>query len=176
MLILATLPFLALGGCGYGDSRLAHEAQISMIGMSANDLEACAGPPDKITKLSDETEIYTYVYKPSATGGFTVDLPLNLGGLNLGGSGTYCGTNLRVIDDTVTELHYTGADDETIGEDGVCAPIIRGCMRQPEATMQPVTGANYDRSSAFHPPPVPVQPPVSEEAAPTAAASSPPKK
>lgn len=169
--VLAVLPLLAISGCGYGQSRMAHEAQISMIGMSSNDLQACAGPADKITRLNDRTAIYTYIYKPSSTGGFNVQLPLSLGGISIGGSGTYCSANLRVVDNRVTELHYTGDNDKTIGDDGVCAPLIRGCMRQPEPTMQPVGSANYDRSSAFHSPPVPVQPVISEYASPPATPS-----
>ncbi|MBN9511386.1 MAG: hypothetical protein J0I21_20045 [Alphaproteobacteria bacterium] len=159
------LPLLALSGCGYGDSRMVHEAQISMIGMTSNDLQACAGPADKVTKLNDHAEIYTYLYKPASTGGFNVQLPLSLGGVSIGGSGTYCSADLRVVDNHVTELHYTGDNDKAIGDDGVCVPLIRGCMRQPEPTMQPVNGANYDRSSAYHSPPVPAQPPAAEEPA-----------
>lgn len=164
-LALAAVPLLA-AGCGYNESRLVHEAQISMIGMTASDLQNCAGPPDKITRLNDRTQVYTYLYKPPSNGAFNLQLPLSLGGVSIGGGGTYCSANLRVVDDRVTELHYTGDEDKTIGEDGVCEPLIRGCMRQPEPSMQPVGGRSYDRSSAFQPPPVPPQPPVSEETAP----------
>ena len=52
-LMLATL---SLAGCGYGASRQAHEAQISMIGMSSADLLACAGPPTKSTKINDQAQ------------------------------------------------------------------------------------------------------------------------
>lgn len=166
-LILATTPLLALSGCGYPESRLVHEAQISMIGMNSNDLQNCAGPPDKVTKLNDRTQVYTYLYKPPSNGAFNLQLPLSLGGVSIGGGGSYCSANLRLVDNRVTELHYTGDEDKTIGEDGLCEPLIRGCMRQPEPSMQPVGGNNYDRSSAFKPPAVPPQPPISEEAAPT---------
>jgi hypothetical protein len=147
----------ALGGCGYGASKAAHQAQISMIGMSEADLEACAGPPDKTIALNDAAHILNYVYKPNGTGGLTVDLPLNLGGVSLGGSGTYCTANFRVVAHQVTEVHYSGDNDKTIGSDGVCTPIIRGCLRQPEPTMRPVGGENQPHASAFGPPPVPAQ-------------------
>lgn len=159
-LLLATL---SLTGCGYGASRQAHEAQISMIGMTSADLMACAGPADKTTKLNDNARIDTYHYKPASSGGFTLTLPLTLGGVTIGGSGNACTTNVRLVNDRVTEVHYTGPDDLDIGSDGVCDPVIRGCMRQPEATMQPVTGADYGHSSAFHSPPVPRQPPGAQE-------------
>jgi hypothetical protein len=86
-----------------------------------------------------------------------------MGGVAIGGSGTGCTADVRVINDKVTEVHYTGADDLAVGEDGVCDAIFRGCMRQPEPTMQPVTGANYSHSSAFVAPPVPRQPSAAEE-------------
>lgn len=173
-LILATL---SLAGCGYSESRHAHLAQISMIGMSSADLLACAGPAAKSTKINDVAHVETYTYNPSATGGFNLTLPLSLGGVSLGGSGTGCIANVRIVNNKVTEVHYTGPDDMTIGGEGVCEPIFRGCLRQPEGTMQPVNGADYDQSSAFHSPPVPPQTSQAEdmEATPAAAASTPKK-
>ena len=153
-IMLATL---SLAGCGYGASRDAHLAQISMIGMSSADLLACAGPPAKSTKINDVAHVDTYTYNPAASNGLTLTLPLSLGGVALGGSGTGCIADVRVVHNNVTEVHYTGANDESIGQDGVCDPIFRGCLRQPEATMQPVNGTDYGKSSAFHSPAVPPQ-------------------
>ena len=48
---------LALAGCGYGASKAAHQAQISMVGMSEADLQACAGPPDKTIALNELTDL-----------------------------------------------------------------------------------------------------------------------
>jgi hypothetical protein len=174
-LMLATL---SLAGCGYGASRQAHEAQISMIGMSSADLLACAGPAAKSTKINDAAHVDTYTYSPANNNGFTLSLPLSLGGVALGGSGNGCIADVRVVNNKVTEVHYTGADDLSIGNEGVCEPIFRGCMRQPEATMQPVTGDNYDKSSAFHSPAVPPQTSEAEDMETTAtpAAASTPKK
>lgn len=167
-LMLATL---SLAGCGYGASRQAHEAQISMIGMSSADLLACAGPPAKSTKINADARVDTYTYTPASGTGLNITLPLTLGGIALGGSGNSCTANVRLDDNRVTEVHYTGPDDLSVGNDGVCAPIVRGCMRQPEPTMQPVGGHNYNQSSAFGVPPVPPQPPEAEqtEVAPMAA-------
>ena len=159
-LLLATL---SLAGCGYGASRQAHEAQISMIGMTAADLTACAGPPAKTTKLNSRAEVDTYTYTPPTGSGFTLTLPLTLGGVAIGGSGQSCSANFRLVDNRVTEVHYTGPDDLDVGDDGVCAPVIRGCMRQPEASMQPVTGKDYDDSSAYTSPAVPRQPAEAQE-------------
>ncbi|MCQ8241306.1 hypothetical protein [Rhizosaccharibacter radicis] len=148
---------LLLTGCGYSASKQAHQAQISMIGMTEADLHACAGPPDKVVVLNDRSHILNYVYKPSGTGGFNLELPLSLGGVSLGGSGTYCSANFRVVNHVVTELHYTGDNDKSVGEDGVCVPIVRGCLRQPEGSMRPVGGDNQPEASGFHSPAVPRQ-------------------
>jgi len=173
-ILLATL---SLAGCGYGASRQAHEAQISMIGMSSADLLSCAGPPVKSTKINEAAHVDTYTYSPATGNGFTLTLPLSLGGVALGGSGNGCIANVRVVNNKVSELHYTGADDQMIGNDAVCDPIFRGCMRQPEATMQPVTGQDYDTSSAFHSPAVPPQTSQAEQLEPAPPAAVPtPKK
>lgn len=149
-----------LTSCGYGASRMVHQAQYTMIGMTGNDLQACAGPPDKTTKIGP-AQIFTYDYKPGTNNGFNLELPLQLGGFSLGGSGTFCRADFRLVDNRVTELHYTGDDDKAIGNDGVCAPLIRGCIRQPEPTMTDPAHA-YDRASAFHSPSVPAQPAPAE--------------
>jgi hypothetical protein len=159
---LAVVPLL-LAGCGYGDSRTAHQAQVSMIGMNGNDLQACAGAPDKTVKLNPDTQVFTYEFKPAGAGGVNVTLPLELGGVVAGASGSYCRANFRLVNNRVTELHYTGDNDRAVGNDGVCEPLIRGCMRQPEATMQPVDATTRDRSSAYRSPAVPQQPSASEE-------------
>lgn len=173
-LMLATL---SLAGCGYGASQTAHQAQISMIGMSEADLLACAGPPAKTTELNPAAFVDTYSYSPAAGNGFTLTLPFTLGGVALGGSGTGCRADIRLVDHRVAEVHYTGADDMTIGSDGVCAPIFRGCLRQPESTMRPVTGKNSHQASAFNPPPIPAQSSTAEEiTTPVAGAPAAPKK
>jgi hypothetical protein len=157
-LLLSALP---LAGCGYGDARTAHAAQTAMIGMSAADLMACAGPPDKVTRLSPASEIDSYDYKPPADPGLGVTLPLSLGGVTLGGGGGACSAMMRVVEGRVTEVHYAGSTDQAVGQDSTCAPVVRGCMRQPEATMRPV-GQGYDGASAYHSPPVPPQPAAAE--------------
>jgi hypothetical protein len=154
--LVSILACASLCGCGYGDSRTAHRAQYSMIGMSVNDLRACAGLPDKTQQLNVDTQIFQYGYKPSANGSFTVS-PLNLSTLTFGGSGSYCTAIIRVVNDKVSEVHYTGDNDEFIGTDGVCSSLVRGCIRQPESTMTPVNGGLLSPVSAFHSPPIPPQ-------------------
>lgn len=147
---------LGLSGCGYFDSRTVHKAQMSMIGMTSNDLQACAGAPDKITKLNDTTQIYQYANKPSATGAFSVN-PFGLSDIKYNGTGSACTVIFRVDHSQITEVHYTGDNDRMIGHEGLCEPVIRGCMRQPEPTMRKIDGGLLGPVSAFHSPAVPQQ-------------------
>lgn len=160
--LLATL---LVAGCGYGASRSAHQAQVSMVGMSSNDLQECAGPPDKIVQLNPKTQVFAYSVKPGVAGGLGLPIPL-LGTITLGGSGGTCFANMRVVDNRVSEVHYTGDDDKAIGSEGICETIIRGCLRNPEPTMQPTTGPGAGDVSGFHSPPVPPQPAGAEYTAP----------
>jgi hypothetical protein len=156
---LALLTLLA--ACGYGDSRLAHEAQLSMEGMSAADLQACAGIPDKTKRLDARTELFSYSVKNESTGGVEVSLPVIGGGYTLGGSGTACTATFRLVDDRVSGLFYAGNNDRPVGQDGVCAHIVRGCMRRPLPSMRPL--GEDAAASAFQQPPAP---PVPAPAAP----------
>ncbi|NHN88453.1 hypothetical protein [Acetobacter conturbans] len=147
---------LGLSGCGYFDSRSAHKAQFTMIGMTSNDLQSCAGTPDKVTKLNATTDLYQYSNKPSATGAFSIN-PFGMGQTSYNGTGSSCTALFRVDHGQVTEVHYTGDNDKTIGHEGICEPIIRGCIRQPEATMRPVNNGVFGPVSGFHSPAVPAQ-------------------
>lgn len=147
---------LNLSACGYFDSRTAHKAQLAMIGMTSNDLQACAGSPDKVVKLNGTTQLYEYSYKPSSSGAFSMS-PFGLGSMSYNGNGSYCKAVMRVDHDQVTEVHYTGDNDRSIGRDGICAPLVRGCMRQPESTMRNVKGGPFGPVSAFSSPAIPAQ-------------------
>jgi hypothetical protein len=169
--LLSLVALSTLGGCGIYDSHLAHQAQVAMIGMTADDLQACAGVPDKTTKINDRTSIYDYKLAPGPTGSITATLPV-VGGMTLGGSGPFCTASFRVIDGKVTDVHYSGDSDKTFGEDAVCVPIIRGCMRQPEASMRADAKETWHETTLWHEPAPPAQPPHDAPLTAPAAASS----
>ncbi|MBO1075780.1 hypothetical protein [Roseomonas marmotae] len=122
--------FLALAACTSPGARVAEEAQQRLVGMRVDDLQACAGIPTRSKELADGTRLLSYEEKNANVGGLNVSLPL-LGGFNLAGSGSYCHALFRVADNRVIGLNYTGDNDDVGGENGVCAPIVRGCLRQP---------------------------------------------
>ncbi|GAN53470.1 hypothetical protein [Tanticharoenia sakaeratensis] len=154
-----------LSGCGYFDSRLAHKAQYTMVGMTGYDLQACAGIPSSTKTLNDTTQIYQYSGTATAqTSSGSTLLPiqpvLNIWQQAFGGGGTTCTAVIRLDHDRVSEVHYIGDDDEMFGEDGVCSIITRGCARQPESTMRPLTLRGQTKISGFHPPATPQQSPA----------------
>ena len=92
------------------------------------------------------------------------DLPIIGGGYTIGGSGSSCTANFRLVDNKVAALFYSGNNDRMVGEDGVCEPIIRGCMRRPQSSMLPVS--QQTNASAFSQPPAPPTPVQTTPAAP----------
>lgn len=110
-----------LSGCGYSDSRMAHMAQHSLIGMGSENFLACAGSPSRSEKLGDGTEILQYEKNIMRVGADV--MPIKKGG--------YCIAIIRLKSNKVSEIHYTGDDDdELIGTDGVCASILGGCIHE----------------------------------------------
>jgi hypothetical protein len=147
--LILCLP-LILAACGYPESRRAHKAQISMIGMTEEDLQACAGIPDKKQALNDDTSVLQYAYKPKATGAFSIN-PLGLGTLSFAGQGSECTAIFRIYKHRVSDLHFAGDTDLEIGTDGVCEPIVRGCVRQPEPSMRNVEQSGIGVSGFYSP-------------------------
>lgn len=161
--LLALSPVvLSLSGCGYFDSRAAHKAQVTMIGMTSYDLQACAGLPAATKQLNDTTQIFTYTGgRPQPGFGGSTIIPIGDIVTTLlqftGGAGTTCTAIVRLDHDRVSDVHYTGNTDEVIGEDGICSLITRGCARQPEGTMKKSAGGLFGPVSAFKPPKTPNQ-------------------
>ena len=176
------LPLMGLSGCGYTDSRAAHRAQLTMIGISSEDVQTCVGIPDKIKKLNDNTQIFEYtrtINIPSTNDSTLIPLQtvVNLTETALGGAGKTCVADIRFDNDKVTQVHYSGDDDEIIGTDGVCSTVVRGCIRQPLPTMKRVRKGPFGPVSGFYSPkikaapePAPVSTPISSVPATPAAA------
>lgn len=160
--LFLTAAMLSLTRCGYFDSRAAHKAQMSMIGMTSYDLQACAGIPASVKQLNDTTQLYQYTgahATPSWSGSTLIpiaDISTVLQQV-AGGGGTTCTAIIRLDHDRVSEVHYAGDNDEVIGTDGICSIITRGCSRQPESTMKKVNGGPFGPVSAFASPKTPNQ-------------------
>lgn len=114
--------------CASGHS-VATDGRRAVLGMNADTFQACAGIPTRTKRLDERTEIFSYELKNENTGGVEVSVPVVGGGFKIGKSGSYCHAVVRVVDGKVAELNYTGDNDDFVGKEGVCAPIVRGCLR-----------------------------------------------
>lgn len=163
MLVTGLLGLSGLSGCGYTDSRAAHRAQMTMIGMNSMDVQSCVGIPDKTRKINDTVQIFEYsrtLNIPSTNDSTLIPLQsvVNLTETTLGGAGKTCIADIRFENDRVTQVHYSGDDDEMMGTDGVCSIVTRGCVRQPVPSMRPVKKGVFSPVSAFHSPKLDAQP------------------
>ena len=156
-------PLIGLSGCGYTDSRAAHRAQLSMIGIDSQDVQTCVGIPDKIKKINDNVQIFEYTRSlniPSTNDSTLIPLQtvVNLTETALGGAGKTCVADIRFENDKVTQVHYSGDDDEIIGTDGVCSIVVRGCIRQPLPSMKRVKKGPFGPVSGFYSPKIRAEP------------------
>lgn len=127
---LPVLPVMFLVcACGIPGHQVAKEGRRTIVGMNADTVQACAGIPTRTKRLDERTEIFSYEFKNENTGGVQVNLPVIGGGFKVSGTGSYCHAIMRIVDGKVAELNYTGDNDDQIGREGVCAPIVRGCVR-----------------------------------------------
>jgi len=123
-----SLVVLLAGACATGHD-VAERGRRLIVGMDVDTLQSCAGIPTRTKRLDAQTELYSYENKYEETGGAQITLPIIGGGFKAGGSGSYCHAIVRVVRGKVVGVTYTGDNDEMIGREGVCAPIVRGCLR-----------------------------------------------
>jgi hypothetical protein len=127
--VLVSHVMLLVGACATAGHDVAMDGRHAIVGRDAESVQACAGIPTRTKRLDARTEIFSYEIKNENTGGVQVTLPVVGGGFKLGASGSYCHAVMRVVDGKVVELNYTGDNDDVVGREGVCAPIVRGCLR-----------------------------------------------
>ena len=130
--VLGPLVMLLVGACATAGHQVAEKGRRTIVGMDTEAVQSCAGIPTRTKRLDDRTEIYSYELKNENTGGIQVTVPVIGGGFKVGASGSYCHAVMRVVDGKVAELEYTGDNDDIIGREGVCAPLVRGCVRAQE--------------------------------------------
>ncbi|MDJ0391450.1 hypothetical protein QMO56_25425 [Roseomonas sp. E05] len=147
-LLLGLFLLLNLAGCNSPGARIAAEARQALVGMRADDLQACAGIPTRTRHLSDGTDLFSYEQRNANVGGLHLNVP-TLGEFAVGSSGSYCHALFRIAEDRVVGLNYTGDNDDVFGREGVCAPIVRGCLRYPEpARIPPPVVGRFDPAAA----------------------------
>jgi hypothetical protein len=130
--LLCSPVLLLVGACATAGHDVAEKGREIVLGMNAETFQACAGIPSRTKQLDSRTEIMSYEIKNENTGGVQVTVPIVGGGFKLGKSGAYCQAIVRIVDGKVVEVNYTGDNDDVVGREGVCAPIVRGCLRAHE--------------------------------------------
>ena len=143
VLLRSAFGMLLVGSCASGHG-VATDGRRAVIGLDADSFQACAGIPTRTKRLDPRTEILSYELKNENVGGMEFKVPLVGGGFKLAGSGSYCHAIIRVVDGKVAEVNYTGDNDDFVGKEGVCAPIMRGCLRAHGKDPE-VKTANKDR-------------------------------
>ena len=129
--ILALL--LLLSGCNAYQVR---EARQDILGMSAPDLMACAGVPDKVQELS-ANELMVQYDRNADNGSLLSIKALNIADISLGRSGA-CHAHFRILrDGTVSGVGFSGTTFSFSGPYGDCASLIRECVEQPDRTQLP---------------------------------------
>jgi len=128
VLLRSAFVMVLVGGCASGHN-VAMDGRRAVIGLDADSFQACAGIPTRTKRLDPRTEILSYELKNENVGGMEFNVPLVGGGFKIAGSGSYCHAIIRVVDGKVAEVNYTGDNDDFVGKEGVCAPIVRGCLR-----------------------------------------------
>jgi len=126
---------LAIGACSPA-YYIADRGREVVIGMDTATLKQCAGFPTRIEELNSRTTLYSYEIKYERSTGAEITFPIVGGGFKVGGSGSYCHAILRIVDGKVAAVNYAGDNDDFIGKEGICAPILRGCLREQEKARQ----------------------------------------
>jgi hypothetical protein len=119
-------PLLAcafLGACAVRDSEIARRAQTQLLGLSEVDLESCLGAPDERQSFG-KTDVLTYY--ATSTSNISYSIPV-IGGIGVT-NGAYCHATIRVDNDRVTRVLYSGEKNATFAPDAYCAPISRTCL------------------------------------------------
>src|SRR4051794_14701118 len=98
---------LLIAACATGND-VAKKARQFIIGMDSRTLQSCAGIPTRTSALDSRTELYSYENHYERTGGMQITLPIIGGGIQAGGSGSYCHAIVRVVDGRVAGVNYTG--------------------------------------------------------------------
>ncbi|WP_141325420.1 hypothetical protein [Acetobacter orleanensis] len=142
---------VGLSGCGYYASRTAHEAQVTMIGMTEEDVQACAGIPTKTQVINNRVKILEYqrgrnIGAPTTSTLIPVQSVVNVVRDIGGGDGNVCIADFRIVDGKVSDVYYSGDNDMLVGTDGVCSSVVRGCVRRNVPSGSP---SDFWKTSAF---------------------------
>jgi hypothetical protein len=143
--LLALLPLL-LSACAFNDSRIAHEAQTRLMGLSEVDLQSCIGSPDEHSTFGT-TDVLTYYATSTSSDSYSIPV---IGGFSFSNGG-YCHATFQIKNGIVTQILYSGEKNGTLAPDAYCAPIVRTCLEHLPA--RPASEQPNRQAATAQPPP-----------------------
>ncbi len=117
-----------LSACSIHDSHTAMQAQKFLLGMNEVTLETCLGAPDEQATFGN-TQILTYYATSTSSSSYSIPV---IGGISFSNGG-YCHTVIRLDNQIVTSVRYTGENRAFAAPDAYCAPTVGDCLANPPA-------------------------------------------
>lgn len=109
-------------------------ARAEMIGLTDTQLRMCAGFPSDVAGVGDDGEIWSF-RTPSQRGNMNVALPAATYGVlpAVGGSfnlspGGFCHTQVRLVENVVAEVEFSGDNNRASSRNALCASMIDSCV------------------------------------------------
>ena len=128
--LLLVLVLLPLTGCAIQRSLQAQDAKQQLIGMPAEKIFTCMGPPHGRSTLG-QTEIWQY---NSGDGRVQTGAVVSGGGGIVTGSAVtttrFCTVNIAMKDRVVQSVSYVGPTGGLLTEGEQCAFVVRACLSQ----------------------------------------------
>lgn len=123
-----------------GEAAPALAARQAMLGMDQTDVRMCAGFPTAKTDVGVRGEIWAFK-NTSDQGNLNISLPRvatgplqgGAGAIGLSSSGT-CSVQVRFEEGRVVQVEYAGDNNTPNSINGMCVPIVDGCVAYAEKT------------------------------------------
>ncbi|MHB2267856.1 hypothetical protein [Aliihoeflea sp. PC F10.4] len=117
-----------------GEHATATAARSEMLGLTKTQVRMCAGFPNDTVDVGDDGEIWSF-RTPNQRGNMNVALPAATYGAlpAIGGSfnlapGGFCHTQVRLVNDVVTEVEFSGDNNRPSSRNALCTSLIDSCV------------------------------------------------
>ncbi len=130
---LLAVALLILEGCS---AITVQQARDALLGMTAPDLLACAGVPDKIQQISADELLVEYDRPADNAALFSLNIA-TMAGIAVGREGA-CHFHARILrDGTVSGISFSDTSFSFSGPEGDCQGLVAECVNHPDQTQLP---------------------------------------
>lgn len=112
----------------------AAAARSEMLGLTKTQIRMCAGFPSDMVDVGEDGEIWSF-RTPNQRGNMNVALPATTYGVlpAIGGSfnlspGGFCHTQVRLMNDVVTEVEFSGDNNRPSSRNALCTSLVDSCV------------------------------------------------